>query len=123
MKLKELNAFIFDTYSVEPDHPFRMDDVSSVYRHTDNRKWFAITMNVPYRTLGLAREGHVDIVNLKCDPLLAGSLRGRNGFLPAYHMNKDRWITALLDGSAEDAEIVALLAMSYDLTAARTKKR
>ncbi|MBO4367634.1 MAG: MmcQ/YjbR family DNA-binding protein [Clostridia bacterium] len=116
MKLKELTEYIFDTYSVEPDHPFKMDDVSCVYRHIGNRKWFALTMNIPYRTLGIHREGNVDILNIKCDPLVIGSLRGKPGFCPAYHMNKDKWITILLDGSAAREDIVFLLAMSYDLT-------
>ena len=31
----------------------------------------------------------IDVVNLKCDPLLIGSLRSEPGFFPAYHMNKD----------------------------------
>ena len=32
-------------------------------------------------------------------------------------MNKDKWITILLDGSADSADIIPLLAMSYDMTA------
>ena len=96
-----LCELIFDAYSVELDHPFAMDDVSSVYRHTDNRKWFALTMRIPYRTLGISKDGDVDVLNIKCDPILIGSLRGRPGFLPAYHMNKDKWITILLDGSVD----------------------
>ena len=123
MTLQELKEHIFDTYSVEPDHPFAMDDVSCVFRHTDNRKWFALTMNIPYRTLGLAGDGNVDILNIKCDPILIGSLRGKPGFRPAYHMSKDKWITILLDGSAAQEEIIPLLAMSYDLTASKTRKR
>ncbi len=123
MTLKELKQHIFDTYSVESDHPFAMDDVSCVYRHTDNRKWFALTMRVLYRTLGLPGDGSVDILNIKCDPILIGSLRGKPGFRPAYHMNKDKWITILLDGSAGQNDIIPLLAMSYDLTANKSKKR
>ncbi len=119
---QELTEYIFDTYSVEPDHPFRMDDVSCVFRHVDNRKWFALTMHIPYRALGITRNGNVDILNLKCDPILIGSLRGKPGILPAYHMNKDKWITLLLDGSAERGDIEALLAMSYELTAARPRR-
>ena len=38
MNLSELKEHIFDAYSVEPDHPFAMDDVSSVYRPSNNRK-------------------------------------------------------------------------------------
>ena len=121
MNLQELTGYIFDEYSVEPDHPFPLDDVSCVFRHTDNRKWFALTMNIPYRTLGIPREGHVDILNIKCDPLVIGSLRGKPGFRPAYHMNKDKWITILLDGSAEKEDVTALLAMSYSMTASKIR--
>ena len=123
MTKEELVAHIFDEYSVEPDHPFPMDDVSSVFRHIDNRKWFALTMSIPYRTLGIAKNGNVDILNIKCDPLVMGSLRGKPGFWPAYHMNKDKWITILLDGSAEKEEIIPLLAMSYSMTASKIRKR
>ena len=123
MTQQELTGFIFDTYSVEADHPFPRDDVSCVFRHADNKKWFALTMSVPYRTLGLNRDGETDILNIKCDPLLIGSLRGKPGFLPGYHMNKDKWITILLDGSAEREDIVGLLAMSYELTHRSSRKK
>lgn len=51
-----------------------------------------------------------------------GSLRGKRGFRPAYHMNKDKWITILPDGSADRADITALLAMSYTMTAAKIRR-
>ena len=123
MTRQQLIDHICDTYSVEPDHPFPRDEVTCVFRHTDSRKWFALTMRIPCRTLGMDREGYVDILNIKCDPLVIGSLRGKAGFRPAYHMNKDKWITVLLDGSAEQEEITALLAMSYGMTARRTGRK
>ena len=117
MTRPELIDFIFDEYSVEPDYPFPRDDISCVFRHIDNRKWFGIAMVVPYRTIGINRDEPVDILNIKCDPIMMGSLSGKRGFCPAYHMNKDKWITILLDGSAEKEDITALLAMSYNMTA------
>ena len=123
MTVQELTEYIINEYGVEPDHPFPRDTVSSVFRHVDNKKWFALTMSIPYRTLGIARDGNVDILNVKCDPVLNGSLRGRPGFRPAYHMNKDQWITILLDGSAEREEIAALVAMSYRMTARKPRGR
>ncbi len=122
MTKREVTDRVFDVYSVEPDHPFAMDYETCVFRHEGSRKWFALIMRIPYRTLGISREGCTDILNLKCDPVLAGSLRGRPGYRPAYHMNKDRWITVLLDGTAEREDIIALIAMSYDLTAPKTRK-
>lgn len=41
-------------------------------------------------------------------------------------MNKENWITAVLDSGAPDAQIRTLLAMSYDMTApgrGRTAKK
>ena len=117
MTRAELTRYIFDTYSVEPDYPFSDDNVSAVFRHSANRKWFALAMNIPARRLGLPSDARMDIVNLKCDPNLIVSLRGAPGLFPAYHMSKENWITAALDGSAPEDEIKILLAMSYDLTA------
>ena len=121
MTRQELIGYIFDEYSIEPDFPFRMDDVTCVFRHIDNRKWFGIAMVIPYKTIGISKAGNVDILNVKCDPIMMGSFRGKPGFCPAYHMNKDKWITILLDGSAEQEDIKALLAMSYSVTASRIR--
>ena len=122
MTRQELTDYIFDAFSVEPDYPFPRDDVTCVFRHTDNRKWFGIMMKIPYRTLGMNRGGETDIVNIKCDPVLMGSLRGKPGFRPAYHMNKDKWITILLDGSAGREEITALVDMSFRMTETKLRK-
>ena len=119
---QELTDYIFDAFSVEPDYPFPRDDVTCVFRHTDNRKWFGIMMRIPYRTLGMNRDGETDIVNIKCDPVLMGTLRGKPGFRPAYHMNKDKWITILLDGSAGREEITALVDMSFRMTETKLRK-
>lgn len=119
---QELTDYIFDAFSVEPDYPFPRDDVTCVFRHTDNHKWFGIMMRIPYRTLGMNRDGETDIVNVKCDPVLMGSLRGKPGFRPAYHMNKDKWITILLDGSAVREEITALVDMSFRMTETKVRK-
>ena len=122
MTRQELIDYIFDEYSIEPDYPFPRDDISCVFRHIDNRKWFGIIMTVPYRTIGINKAGDVDILNIKCDPIMMGSLRGKPGFRPAYHMNKDKWITIILDGSAEREDIKALLAMSYRMTISKIRR-
>ena len=40
-------------YSVEPDYPLPTAPTFPVMRHEDNRKWFAIIMDVPRDRLGL----------------------------------------------------------------------
>mgnify|MGYP004446506347 FL=1 len=123
MTRAELTQYIFDTYSVEPDYPFSDDNVSAVFRHPGNRKWFALVMNIPAQKLGLPTDARIDIVNMKCDPLLIGSFRGLPGLFPAYHMNRENWITAALDGSAEDEIIKTLLDLSYHATASKIRSK
>ncbi len=84
-------------------------------RHAGNRKWFAVVMDVPRASLGLPGEGKVPILNVKCEPLLIGSLLKKLGYLPAWHMNKENWISIML-GAVPDEEIIALLEMSFGMT-------
>lgn len=73
-------------------------------------------MDVPREKLGLSSSEYVDILNIKCDPILSGSLRMDKGFFPAYHMHRDSWITILLDGTVPAKDIFPLLDMSYEIT-------
>ena len=59
----------------------------------------------------------VDVLNVKSDPLLIGSLRGQDGYFPAYHMNKEKWLSIQLGKPELDDVIKDLLSLSYELTA------
>ena len=114
--------YVRTTYGVEPDYPFPTAPDYPVLRHPDTRKWFALIMDVPRYRLGLSGEERVDILNIKCDPLLSGSLRLQEGYFPAYHMNHDGWLTILLDGTVPLDEITPLLDMSFELTLKKPRK-
>lgn len=106
------------TYKADPDYPWDgHDDV--VYRHEDNRKWFALLMRV--RRDRLCSGGNDDIVsalNLKIpDPVLHDILTQEEGIIPSYHMNKRHWITVILDGTVDDDEVFDLIRISYMATA------
>ena len=116
MNKTELQKYIAEAYSTVPDFPWESTPDAAVYRHENNRKWFALVMTIPKARLGIRSDGMIDIVNLKCDPLLVGSLRSEPGIFPAYHMNKDKWLSVALDGSADDEQIKMLLDMSFELT-------
>jgi len=111
-KVEELLA---DKYSAEPEYPWNGDDVDAVFRHISNRKWFGLIMTVRRSVLGLHGDDLIDILNVKCDPVLGASLHQELGFLPGYHMNKRHWITILLDESVSEAKTLDFLDMSYDL--------
>ena len=123
MNRDDLEQFINENYNAESDYPWLKYPNYEVFRHSNNRKWFALIMDIPKNKLGLPGTDIIDVVNFKCDPLLIGSLLKEAGFFPAYHMNKESWITVALDKSVNDDTIKMLLDMSYDSTALKTHKK
>lgn len=117
-----LEKYIGDLYGVEAEYPWADSPDSAVFRHTGNRKWFAIVMCVAADKLGLPAGSYVDVVNVKCDPVLTGVLRQEKGFFPAYHMNKTHWITIALDDSADEEKLLWLLENSFRMTGAKMRR-
>ncbi len=111
-----------ETYGTEPDYPFSGETDTPVLRHGENRKWFGLVMRVPYAKFGLSKPGEADVLNVKCDPLLSGSLRREPGIFPAYHMNHYEWISVLLDGTVPEEMVKELLDISFSLTAPKGKR-
>lgn len=114
MERKELFEWVKETYGTEPDYPW--NDWNCVLRHKHNNKWFALIMEIDEKKLGIDSERVIDVLNVKCDPLLIGSLRMKEGFYPAYHMNKDKWVSVIMDGTVPADEIKELIKLSYNLT-------
>lgn len=121
MNRQEIFGYVKTKYGTDPDYPWF--DTNAVLRHKANNKWYSLVMEVGRDKLGLSGDGMVDVITVKCDPMLGGSLRAQEGFHPAYHMNKDKWLTVRLDGSVPDEEIKNLIDLSYDLTAAKKKNK
>ena len=121
MTRAELFAHIADTYSVVPDYPFEEDFVTAVLRHKNTRKWYAIVMEVSRRKFGFDSDEPTDAVNMKLPVEMFGSFGKEDGVYPAYHMNKDHWLTVALHGIVDDEKIKFLIDMSYDLTKGRKR--
>jgi len=118
---KDLQRFISENYGADAEHPWEKYPDYTVFRHGNNQKWFALFMDIPKEKLGLPGKELISVLNVKCEPLMIGSLRSEHGIYPAYHMNKSSWITIALDGSVSEEKTKWLLDMSYDLTSKRTK--
>ena len=122
MNRSQLDKYITDYYGVRAERLFEKNPGFQVYRHNGTKKWFAMIMDLPESRLGLDGQKIIDVVNLKCDPILIGSLRLERGFYPAYHMNKENWITVALDESVPDEKLRMLVDMSYELTRKKLRK-
>ena len=106
MTRQELFTWIRQQYGTEPEYPWH--DWNAVLRHNDNNKWYGVVLEVSADKLGLPEAGIIDVLNVKSDPLLIGSLRGQDGYFPAYHMNKEKWLSIQLGKPELDDAIKAV---------------
>lgn len=113
--------YIQETYGTAPEFLWTKTPNNAVFRHQSNAKWFAaLLLDLPKEKLGVPDRGEtVDILDLKCDSKLIGSLLDGRHYFPGYHMNKEHWITVLLDGSAPMDEVFGLIDLSYTVTQAK----
>lgn len=123
MDRNEIFEYVKQQYSTDPEYLWADSPNYAVLRHSGNKKWYAIIMDVSAERLGLERDGIIDIMDVKCPPDMVDVLRQTFGFLPAYHMNKRHWITILLDGSIPDNQILDYLDWSFDLTDSKSPKQ
>lgn len=117
MNRQAVFEWVNQQYGTDPDYPWKDDN--AVLRHKENKKWYAVVLQVSKDKLGIVGNEIVDVINVKCDPALIGSLRMKKGFFPAYHMNKNNWISILIDGTVPEKEIRNLIDLSYEMTGPR----
>ncbi|MCM1135960.1 MAG: MmcQ/YjbR family DNA-binding protein [Clostridium sp.] len=121
--LETVFAYIQKKYKTFPEYPWAKYDSNAVFRHSDNKKWFALVMEVEKSKLGLAGNEAVHVINLKIDDLVFHDvLIGEKGIFPAYHMSKEHWISVLLDGTVAEDRVFDLIDVSFLATASKKKR-
>lgn len=118
MTREEIFDYVRSEYGTEPDYPWD-GNTGAVLRCSKNKKWYGLIMGVERKHLGLAGDGTVDVLNVKCDPLMIDLLVNTPGFMRAYHMNKRLWVTILLDGTVEREKILDYIDWSYKLVSGK----
>jgi predicted DNA-binding protein (MmcQ/YjbR family) len=102
MDHKTVEDYILSMPNARLDYPFGKE--AAVYKVGD--KMFAL----------IAENTDPVRLSLKCDPLLAKTLRERfETVMEGYHLNKKHWNTILLTGQLPWDEVQALILHSYIL--------
>lgn len=122
MDRKTIFEYAMKKYKSAPEYLWAKYPDDAVLRHSDNNKWYALIMKVSKDKLGLDDTGEAEIMNVKCEPEMIGSLRMIKGVFAGYHMNKANWISVLLDDSMDENMVYSLLDTSFLLTEDKKKK-
>jgi predicted DNA-binding protein (MmcQ/YjbR family) len=102
MTHKEVEQYLLEMPNARLDYPF--GEEVAVYKVDD--KMFAL----------VAEKSSPVRISLKCDPLLAKTLREKyESVMPGYHLNKKHWNTILLTGQLSWEEVKDLIRHSYQL--------
>lgn len=108
-------------FGTSPEYLWARLPDAAVLRDSRSKKWYGIIMSVRLDRFIEGAEGVCDVINVKTDPLMTGSLLMQAGFYPAYHMNKTSWISILLDGSVPLSRVTSVLEMSFALVRGKAK--
>lgn len=63
MNRKELEQYIQETYVARIDYPWVKYPNYEVFRHENNKKWFALAMDIPKSKLGVSGNDTMSVVN------------------------------------------------------------
>jgi len=118
MKREEIFKYVKEKHQTDPDYTFKDFPNYAALKHEHTNKWYGLVMDVEAEKLGFKNTHEkYDVLNVKVPAELLGSFReGRNYLLPAYHMNKEHWLTILLNEVENEKEVFELLDQSYELT-------
>ena len=104
--------YIYDSYKDKPEFLWE-NSHHAVFRNKSNLKWYAIIMNINGKYCGINH--NIEIINVKINESDLDDLLKIKGIYKAYHMNKQKWISILLDGSVNIDLIKKLINNSYEL--------
>ena len=116
MKRSEIEKYIKEKFDILGEQIFPKYPKFSVFRHKNNKKWFALFMQLSVSKLGLESDEIIEVVNLKCSPDLAMVLVDERQIFKAYHMNKKHWISVNLNSKISQKTVFDLIDESFSLS-------
>lgn len=108
-----LAEYIIEKYQNKPEFLWDKNPRFGVFRGRNN-KWYAIIMNIDKSKLS-KEAGEVEVINIKLSKEEISTLLNKKEYYKAYHMNKQSWISIILDDTLDDSEIMNLIDKSYNL--------
>ncbi len=113
-----ISSLIEQKYMDFPEFIWEKFPGYGIFRNAKNNKWYGLIMNIPKCKLEPKSKDkqEIEILNVKLNPEEIIYLLKRKGFYRAYHMNKENWISIILDDTIKDDEIMQYINRSYNIT-------
>lgn len=113
MNQKEIIEFCLTLPNTFEDKPFNDNYDTIVMKHKDNKKWYALIIEVQDKIY----------LNVKTIPEYSELLRSAYEYIiPGYHMNKQHWNSIIISDKVYVSLVQELIEQSYELTRKNSRK-
>lgn len=115
LQMRRINEFIKNKYNVNPEFLWEKYPRFAIYRKV--KKWFSLIGNVSRNKVDKDsnKEEEIELINVKVLDDKVDKILSTRGFFEAYHMNKKKWVSIILDDTIDDEVIKKLISESYDM--------
>ena len=113
---EDVLRYVKERYNSTIVKPFKTNpDIKALV--TTKNKWYALFLDVEYSKLQKDSlvDSKVKIVNLKHIPSKISTVIDNRNIFPAYHMNKNHWISVVLNNNIDIEYVKELIRLSYNL--------
>lgn len=118
---KEIIKYIKDKYNDDLEFLWKKFDDDAIWRNKNNNKWYGVLLTVKASKFGIESLDTVEVIDLRYSKDKIKEAIDNKKIFPGYHMNKDSWITIILDGSMDTKEIFKYIDNSYNIIAKPTE--
>lgn len=113
---EDVLRYVKERYNSTIVKPFKTNpDIKALV--TAKNKWYALFLDIEYNKLKKDSlvDSKVKIINLKHISSKISDITDNRNIFPAYHMNKNHWISVVLDNNIDIEYVKGLIELSYDL--------
>ena len=113
---KEIIEYINNKYNDKLEFLWEKFDDNAIWRNKENNKWYGALLKVSGKKLGIDSDEIVEIIDLRYQKENIINIIDNKKVFKGYHMNKNNWITIILDESMKIKDILDLIDNSYKLS-------
>ena len=113
---EDVLRYVKERYNSTIVKPFKTNpDIKALV--TAKNKWYALFLDIEYNKLKKDSlvDSKVKIINLKHISSKISDITDNRNIFPAYHMNKNHWISVVLDNNIDIEYVKELIEISYNL--------
>ncbi|WP_127849448.1 MmcQ/YjbR family DNA-binding protein [Lacticaseibacillus hulanensis] len=114
-QMEAVIAAVADEFDEHPEFLWAKFPNNAIIRRADNRKWYALLVKVTEDKVGLPDKDPVDVLVVRADPATIADQLHSGAALPAYHMNKQHWLSYRLNNGTDLKWLMARVGESREL--------